>query len=134
ALVLGSLILVGGSLGDQFGRKRTFLVGVTLFTIASMACGLAQSTRALIEARAVQGIGGAFLVPGSLAIISATFDDADRGRAIGVWSGFSAMTTALGPVAGGWIVEHVSWRAAFLLNVPLAAIVVFLSSCFMAES
>src|ERR1700745_3421504 len=112
ALFLGGLILVGGSLGDQFGRKRVFLAGVTVFTIASVACGLAQSTRALIVARGVQGIGAAFLVPGRLAIISATFDNAERGRAIGTWSGFSAITSAIGPVVGGWLIEHVSWRAA----------------------
>ena len=134
ALFLGSLILVGGSLGDQFGRKRMFLIGVTLFTMASMACGLAQSTRALIVARAAQGIGAAFLVPGSLAIITATFDDADRGRAIGTWSGFSAITTAMGPILGGWLIEHVSWRAVFFINLPLAAIVVALSARFMRES
>ncbi len=134
ALFLGGLILVGGSMGDQFGRKRVFLIGVTLFTIASIACGLAASTRALIVARAVQGVGAAFLVPGSLAIISATFDDADRGRAIGTWSGFSAMTSAIGPIAGGWLIEHVSWRAVFFLNVPLAAIAVALSFRFMRES
>src|SRR5258708_34325866 len=96
ALFLGALILVGGSLGDQFGRKRMFLAGIALFTAASVACGLAASTRALIVARGVQGVGAAFLVPGSLAIISATFDGADRGRAIGTWSGFSSMTSALG--------------------------------------
>ncbi len=134
ALFLGALILVGGSLGDQFGRKRMFLAGVWLFTAASIACGLAGSTRALIAARAVQGVGAAFLVPGSLAIISATFDDAERGRAIGTWSGFSAITTAIGPVAGGWLIEHVSWRAVFFINVPLAAIVVALSVRFMNES
>src|SRR6476660_6670018 len=98
ALFLGALILVGGSLGDQFGRKRVFLLGVVLFTIASIGCGLATSPAMLIAGRAVQGIGAAFLVPGSLAIISATFDDAERGRAIGTWSGFSAITTAVGPV------------------------------------
>lgn len=134
ALFLGGLILVGGSLGDQFGRKRMFLAGVTLFTLASVACGLAMSTRALIVARAVQGVGAAFLVPGSLAIISATFDDAERGRAIGTWSGFSAITAAIGPVAGGWLIEHVSWRAVFFLNVPLALVVVALSTRFMRES
>jgi EmrB/QacA subfamily drug resistance transporter len=134
ALFLGALILVGGSLGDQFGRKRTFLAGVTLFTLASIGCGLATSTPMLIVARAVQGVGAAFLVPGSLAIISATFDDADRGRAIGTWSGFSAMTAAIGPIAGGWLIEHISWRAVFFLNVPLAAIVIALSSRFMGES
>src|SRR5262245_65237461 len=115
-------------MGDQFGRRRIFLAGVLLFTLASMACGLATSTRALIAARAVQGIGAAFLVPGSLAIISATFDDAERGRAIGTWSGFSAMTSAIGPVAGGWLIEHVSWRAVFFINVPLAVVVIALSA------
>jgi EmrB/QacA subfamily drug resistance transporter len=134
ALFLGGLMLVGGALGDQFGRKRVFLMGVWLFTLASMVCGFAESTRALIAARAVQGAGAALLTPGSLAIISATFDAAERGRAIGTWSGFSAMTTAVGPVAGGWLIEHVSWRAVFFINVPLAAIVVALTYRYVAES
>ena len=134
ALFLGALILAGGSMGDQFGRKRVFLLGVAVFTLASVACGLAASPALLIAGRALQGIGAAFLVPGSLAIISATFDGAERGRAIGTWSGFSAITTAIGPVSGGWLVEHVSWRAVFFLNVPLAAAVVALSLRFMSES
>jgi EmrB/QacA subfamily drug resistance transporter len=134
SLFLSGLLLVGGSLGDQFGRKRMFLAGIGLFTLASIGCGLAPSIRALITARAIQGVGAAFLVPGSLAIISATFDGVDRGRAIGTWSGFSAITSGIGPVAGGWLIEHVSWRAAFLLNVPLAAIVIALSVRFMDES
>src|SRR5256712_1971579 len=134
ALFLGALILVGGSMGDQLGRKRVFLFGVVAFTAASILCGVATSPRALIVGRGLQGIGAAFLVPGSLAIISATFSDADRGRAIGTWSGFSAMTAAVGPIAGGWLIEHVSWRAVFFLNVPLAAIVVALSARFMSES
>src|SRR2546427_1852808 len=134
ALFLGALILVGGSMGDQFGRKRVFLFGVMSFTVASILCGLATSPRLLIAGRALQGIGAAFLVPGSLAIISATFDDAERGRAIGTWSGFSAITTAIGPVTGGWLVEHVSWRAVFFLNVPLAVMVLVLSLRFMNES
>ena len=134
ALFLGSLILVGGSMGDQFGRRRVFLAGVLLFTVASIACGLATSTRTLIMARAIQGAGAAFLVPGSLAIISATFDDAARGRAIGTWSGFSAITSAIGPVVGGWLIEHVSWRAIFFLNVPLAVVVIALSLRCMSES
>ncbi|HEV2017633.1 MAG TPA: MFS transporter [Gemmatimonadaceae bacterium] len=133
-LFLSALILVGGAMGDQFGRKRVFLFGVVSFTAASVFCGVAPSPRVLITARALQGIGAGFLVPGSLAIISATFNDAERGRAIGTWSGFSAITTALGPVIGGWLIEHVSWRAAFFLNVPLAVVVVVLSLRFMDES
>lgn len=134
ALFLGALILVGGSLGDQLGRKRVFLFGVVAFTGASVLCGLAPTALVLIAGRALQGIGAAFLVPGSLAIISATYDGAERGRAIGTWSGFSAITTAIGPVIGGWLVEHVSWRAAFFVNVPLAAVVIFLTIGFVGES
>ncbi|HEY3133190.1 MAG TPA: MFS transporter [Gemmatimonadaceae bacterium] len=134
ALFLGALILVGGSLGDQFGRKRIFLLGVVWFTAASIWCGVATTPRFLIIGRALQGIGAAFLVPGSLAIISATFDDAERGRAIGTWSGFSAITTAVGPVIGGWLIENISWRSAFFINVPLAAVVLFLSLRYMDES
>jgi EmrB/QacA subfamily drug resistance transporter len=134
ALFLGALILVGGSMGDQFGRKRVFLCGVGVFTVASILCGLAPSAQLLIAGRALQGIGAAFLTPGSLAIISATFDRAERGRAIGTWSGFSAITAAIGPVTGGWLIEHVSWRAVFFLNVPLAMVVVVLSLRFMDES
>lgn len=134
ALFLGALILVGGSLGDQFGRRKIFLLGVVAFTAASVLCGLAQSPRQLIIGRALQGIGAAFLTPGSLAIISATFSGAERGRAIGTWSGFSAITTAIGPVIGGWLIENVSWRSAFFVNVPLAAIVIVLSLSYMEES
>jgi EmrB/QacA subfamily drug resistance transporter len=134
ALFVGALILVGGAMGDQIGRKRVFLFGVVSFTAASVFCGFAISPRMLIIARGLQGIGAAFLVPGSLALISAAFDDADRGRAIGTWSGFSAITTAIGPVVGGWLIQHVSWRAAFFVNVPLAAIVVVLSVLFVDES
>src|SRR3954467_4032011 len=134
ALLLGALILVGGSMGDQFGRKRVFLFGVVFFTAASMLCGIAASSRVLIVGRALQGVGAAFLVPGSLAIISATFNDAERGKAIGTWSGFSAVTTAVGPVIGGWLIQHVSWRAAFFINLPLAIVVLLLSLKFMDES
>src|SRR6202158_1577002 len=130
-LFLSELIPVVGSMGGLFDRKRVFLFGVVSFTAASIFCGIAPSPRVLIVARALQGIGAGFLVPGSLAILRATFDDAERGRAIGTWSGFSAITTALGPVIGGWLIEHVSWRAAFFLNVPLAVIVVVLSLRFM---
>src|SRR3954467_10397845 len=133
-LLLGALILIGGSLGDQFGRKRIFLTGVVSFTAASVWCGFASSPLMLIVARALQGIGAALLVPGSLAIISATFEGAERGRAIGTWSGFSAITTAVGPVLGGWLIENLSWRSAFFFNVPLALIVVILSLRYMDES
>jgi EmrB/QacA subfamily drug resistance transporter len=134
ALFLSSLILVGGALGDRLGRRRVFASGIVLFTLASIWCGLAPSVSQLIVARAVQGIGAALLVPGSLAIISASFDEERRGRAIGTWSGFSALTTALGPVIGGWLVEHVSWRWVFFMNVPLAVIVLLLLFFWVPES
>src|SRR5437764_1454118 len=134
ALFLGALILAGGALGDQIGRKRVFLAGVVVFAAASAFCGVAGSAASLVVGRALQGIGAAFLVPGSLAIISATFDEADRGRAIGTWSGFSAVTAASGPVVGGWLIEHVHWRAVFFLNLPLAVITIWLSLQFMDES
>lgn len=134
SLFLSALLLVGGSLGDRYGRKLVFLIGVALFALASVACGVAVSINQLIAARAVQGIGGALLVPGSLAIISASFAPDKRGRAIGTWSGFSAITTAIGPVAGGWLIEHVSWRAVFFINVPLAAAVILISLWRVPES
>src|SRR6266516_2095795 len=123
ALFLASLILVGGSLGDHFGRRRIFALGIAVFTLSSIWCGLSPTVLSLILARAVQGIGAALLVPGSLAIISASFSDEQRGRAIGTWSGFSALTTVVGPVLGGVLVQYASWRWVFFLNVPLAAVV-----------
>ena len=134
ALFLAALILVGGSLGDRFGRRRIFVMGVVLFTLASIACGLAPNIQTLIFARAVQGIGGALLTPGSLAIISASFDSASRGRAIGTWSGFTSITAAFGPVLGGWLVEHASWRWVFFLNVPLAVAVLGVTLWRVPES
>ena len=134
ALLLGSLILIGGSLGDQLGRRRVFVAGTVVFAAASAWCGLAATPIQLIVGRAVQGVGAAFLVPGSLAIISATFDEADRGRAIGTWSGFASITAAIGPVAGGWLIEHVGWRAVFYLNLPLAAAVIAVSLTHVPES
>src|SRR5215813_6824473 len=113
SLLLSALLLIGGSLGDHYGRRRIFLLGVTIFAVASGVCGLAGNIRQLILARAFQGFGAALLVPGSLAIISNSFSEEERGRAIGVWSGFSAITTGIGPVLGGWLIEHVSWRAVF---------------------
>jgi EmrB/QacA subfamily drug resistance transporter len=133
-LFLGALILVGGSLGDLFGRRLTFLVGVGIFATASIVCGLASNIQQLVIARSVQGVGAAFLVPGSLSIISASFDEKSRGQAIGTWSGFTAITTAVGPVLGGWLIEHASWRWAFFINVPLAAAVIAISLGHIPES
>lgn len=134
ALFLAALLLAGGSMGDRFGRRRIFCAGVAFFGLASIGCGLAQSVSELIVARALQGVGGALLVPGSLAIISASFDEAKRGPAIGTWSGFTAITAGIGPVMGGWLIEHVSWRAVFFINVPLALIVVLISLLHVPES
>ena len=134
SLLLASFLLVGGSLGDHYGRRRIFIVGVVLFSVASLWCGLATSIGQLILARAVQGAGGALLVPGSLAIISASFTGQDRGHAIGVWSGFTAITAAIGPVLGGWLIERISWRAVFFINLPLGLIVLFISFCCVPES
>jgi EmrB/QacA subfamily drug resistance transporter len=134
ALTLSALLLVGGSLGDRYGRRRVFLIGVALFALASVWCGLAPDVEQLIAARAVQGVGGALLIPGSLAIISASFPPDKRGRAIGTWSGFSAITTAIGPVLGGWLIENISWRAVFFLNLPLAVAVVLIALRHVPES
>jgi EmrB/QacA subfamily drug resistance transporter len=123
-LLLSALLLIGGALGDHYGRRRIFLVGIGVFALASAWCGVAPNIRQLIAARAVQGLGAALLVPGSLAIISSSFAEKDRGRAIGTWSGFSAITAAIGPVLGGWIIEHISWRAVFFINLPLALVVI----------
>jgi EmrB/QacA subfamily drug resistance transporter len=133
-LFLGALILVGGSLGDMFGRRLIFVVGVAVFAVASAACGVASSINQLIAARSIQGVGAALLVPGSLAIISTSFDEESRGRAIGTWSGFTAITTATGPVLGGWLVEHSSWRWVFFINLPLAAAVIGISFWRIPES
>jgi len=133
-LFLSALILVGGALGDSFGRRTVFLIGTGLFALASIGCALSSSVLQLIIARSVQGIGAAALVPSSLAIISASFDEQSRGRAIGTWSGFTAITTALGPVIGGWLIEHASWHWVFLINVPLAAAVVVISLYHVPES
>jgi EmrB/QacA subfamily drug resistance transporter len=134
ALFLAALILVGGSLGDRYGRRRIFAIGVVVFAVASVGCGVAATIQQLIMARAVQGIGGALLVPGSLAIIGASFDQFERGRAIGTWSGFTAITSAIGPLMGGWLIEHTSWRWIFFLNVPVAIVVIGILFYWVSES
>jgi EmrB/QacA subfamily drug resistance transporter len=122
-VTLTALLLLGGSLGDRYGRRRVFVVGLAWFTTASLMCGIAPNVGLLIVARAAQGVGAAMLVPGSLAIISAVFDPSHRARAVGAWSGLSGVASAIGPFVGGWLIDAVSWRLAFLINVPLAAVV-----------
>lgn len=134
ALFLAALLLIGGSLGDLYGRRKTFAIGVGLFSAASAWCGLAPTMNQLILARAFQGVGGALLVPGSLALISAGFPEQERGRAIGTWSGFTSITAALGPVLGGWFIEHGSWRWVFFINVPIGVVVACLTLWKLPES
>ena len=134
ALFLAALLLAGGSLGDRYGRRRMFTLGVVVFAAASAWCGLASSIWQLIVARGLQGIGGALLVPGSLALISASFAEKERGRAIGTWSGFTAITSAVGPVLGGWLVQNISWRAVFFINLPVAAVVIAITLTKVPES
>ena len=133
-LFLSALILVGGALGDSLGRRAMFLLGVAGFAVASAGCGFSSSIRALVLWRSVQGIAAAFLVPGSLAIISACFDEQSRGQAIGTWAGFTTITTALGPVLGGWLIEHASWHWIFFINLPLAVLVLVISLWHVPES
>jgi EmrB/QacA subfamily drug resistance transporter len=124
ALMLAALLLVGGSLGDRYGRRGIFLLGVVVFGAASIACALSPNVGALIAARAVQGMGAALLVPGSLALITTTFPEAERGKAFGTWAGFSGITSAAGPLVGGWLIDRLSWAWAFAINIPLALVVV----------
>jgi EmrB/QacA subfamily drug resistance transporter len=133
-LTLAGLILLGGSLGDRLGRRKVFLVGVAWFALASALCGLAPSIGVLIAARALQGIGGALLTPGSLAIIQASFAPDDRPRAVGAWSGLGGVAGAAGPLLGGWIVSGIGWRWVFLLNLPLAAVVIAVSTRHVPET
>ncbi|MFI0356056.1 MFS transporter [Actinomadura sp. 9N407] len=133
-LTLAGFILLGGSLGDRFGRRRIFVIGVVWFALASLLCGAAQDIGTLVAARALQGVGGALLAPGSLAIIQASFTAEDRPRAVGTWSGFGGVAGAIGPFAGGWLVEVAGWRWVFLLNLPLAAIVILVTLRHVPES
>jgi EmrB/QacA subfamily drug resistance transporter len=133
-LTLASLILLGGALGDRLGRRRVFLIGTVWFASASALCAIAPNIELLIAARALQGVGGALLTPGSLAIISASFVADDRATAVGLWSGLAGFSTALGPLLGGWLVQDVSWRWAFAINVPIAVAVVTLGVGCVPES
>ena len=133
-ITLASLILLGGSLGDRYGRRRIFEIGVVWFTTASALCAIAPNTEVLILARVIQGVGGALLTPGSLAIIEATFRQEDRGRAIGAWSALTGVAGAVGPLVGGYLIGAVSWRAIFLINLPLGAFVVWASRRHVPET
>ncbi len=134
ALSLASFILLGGSLGDRYGRRRIFLIGVVWFAFASLACGIAPTVDVLIIARVLQGMGAALLTPGSLAILQASFAEEDRGQVIGIWSGLAGVTAAIGPFVGGWLVQSVSWRLVFLINLPLAALVVLIGRWHLPET
>ncbi len=133
-VTLTALLLLGGASGDRFGRKRVFCIGLVAFAIASAACAAAPNATVLSIARAVEGAGGAFLVPGSLAIIAASFAEEDRGRAVGAWSGLSGISTAIGPFLGGWLIQVWSWRLVFLINLPIAAITLFITLKHVPES
>ncbi|MFE9653993.1 MFS transporter [Micromonospora sp. NPDC006431] len=133
-LMLASFVLLGGALGDRFGRRRLFLLGVAWFATASVLCGLAQGTGWLIVARVLQGAGGALLTPGSLSVLQASFHADDRGRAIGIWSGLSGVSTTLGPLLGGWLIDALSWRWIFFINLPLAVGVVLAALRWVPES
>src|SRR5215469_3914366 len=133
-LFLSALILVGGALGDSFGRRTIFLFGVAGFAVASAGCGFSSSVQQLVLWRSVQGVAAAFLVPGSLSIISSCFEEESRGEAIGTWAGFTTITTALGPVLGGWLIEHASWHWVFFINIPLAALVFGITLWHVPES
>jgi len=133
-LTLAAFILLGGSLGDRFGRRRVFMVGIGLFAAASLLCGVAPNIATLIGARALQGVGGALLTPGSLAILQSSFAPADRTRAIGAWSGLAGVAGAIGPFVGGWLVEVGSWRLIFLINLPVALVVLLVAGRHVPES
>jgi EmrB/QacA subfamily drug resistance transporter len=133
-LMLAAFVLLGGALGDRFGRRRVFLLGVVWFALASALCGLAQGTGWLVAARFLQGAGGALLTPGSLSVIQASFHPDDRGKAIGTWSGLAGVSTALGPFVGGWLIDALSWRWIFFINLPLAVPVVLAALRWVPES
>src|SRR5262245_18903262 len=134
SLCLSSLVLVGGVLADLHGRRRIFLLGAIVFAAASLACGLAPGAGALVAARGIQGIGAALLVPSSLAMLGAAFPAAERGRAVGSWSALTSIASAIGPALGGWLVQAISWRAVFLINLPIAAVLLWITLRKVPES
>jgi len=133
-LALVALLLVGGSLGDQFGRRRIFIIGLGLFGVTSVLCGIAPNSEVLIAARALQGLAGALLVPGSLAILAATFEGAERGKAVGTWTAWTGIATVIGPAGGGALIEAFSWRAIFLVNVPLIVLTMWMAHRWVRET
>ena len=133
-LPLGALVLFGGVAGDRWGRKRVFLAGMALFTLASLACAAAPGSGLLLAARTVQGLGAAFMMPASLALIGAAFSGEARGRAVGTWAAAGAITGALGPLAGGWLIDTIGWRSIFLINLPIALIAAWLAWRCVDES
>jgi len=134
ALVLAAALLTGGALGDLYGRRRVFVIGVLLFGVASGWCGVARTITELIAARSLQGLGAALLIPNSLALLSGSFPSNERGRAIGTWSAFTSITAAIGPVLGGWLVQHGSWRWVFFINIPLAVLIVAIATLRVPET
>src|SRR6266568_2068721 len=133
-LTLAGLLLLGGTLGDSYGRRKVFVIGIVWFAAASLLCGVAPNVEVLIAARALQGVGGALLTPGSLAILQASFAEEDRMAAIGAWSGLGGVATAIGPFLGGWLITAASWRLVFFINLPLAALVVAVAARHVPET
>src|SRR3989344_2593542 len=133
-VTLAAFLLIGGALGDRFGRKKVFAIGIGVFTIASLLCSMAGSALILIIARALQGVGAAIMIPGSLAIINTAFEAGSRGRAIGLWAGFSGGIASLGPFLGGWLVQRFGWRSIFYINLPLGILALLLALRFIPES
>lgn len=133
-LTLSALLLLGGVLGDRYGRRRMFVIGLAAFAVTSFACGVAPTATTLVIARVAQGVGGALLVPGSLSLIDAVIEPADRGRAVGIWAGLSGVSTAVGPFVGGWFVDAVSWRLVFFINLPIAAAAIAIAAYRLPES